>query len=61
MRFEVGQFFQSIDDLTMRAEVIEISDGGRTAKLKLLIHDNSTFGLNVGGIMGGQQRWRLVP
>jgi hypothetical protein len=61
MRFEVGQFFQSIDDTTMRAEVIEISDGGRTAKLKLLTHDHSTFDLNVGGMMGGQQRWRRVP
>jgi hypothetical protein len=61
MRFEVGQPFQGIDDPMMRAEVIEISDGGRNAKLKLLTHDHSTFDLNVGGVMGGQQRWRLAP
>jgi hypothetical protein len=61
MRFEVGQSFQSIDTPAMRAEVIEVSDGGRTAKLKLLTHDYGTFDLNVGGTMGGQQRWRLVP
>jgi hypothetical protein len=45
----------------MRAEVIEIGDGGRDAKLKLLTYDHSTFELNVGGVMADHQKWRLVP
>jgi hypothetical protein len=60
MRFQVGQLFQNIVTPTMCAEVIEVSDGGRDAKLKLLTHDHSTFDLNVGGIMYGNQRWRLA-
>jgi len=61
MRFEVGQIFQGTVDANMHAEVIEMSNGGRDAKLKLLAHDHSTFELNVGGVMAGHQKWRLMP
>jgi hypothetical protein len=45
----------------MRAEVIEVSNEGRDAKLKLLTHDGSTFGLNAGAVMAGHQKWQFVP
>ena len=61
MRFEVGQIFQGTVNAAMRAEVIEISNDGRDAKLKLLTPDYSTFELNVGALMVGHQNWRLVP
>jgi hypothetical protein len=61
MWFEVGQIFEGTVDTTMRAEVIEVSDNGHKAKLKLLTHDGSTFPLNIGAIMTGDHKWRLVP
>ncbi|HEX9589489.1 MAG TPA: hypothetical protein VGA15_17290 [Bradyrhizobium sp.] len=61
MRFEVGQTFQGTVDISMRAEVIEVSNDGRDAKLKLLTHDGSAFELNAGAVMAGHQKWRLVP
>jgi hypothetical protein len=60
MWFEVGQIFESTIDASMRAEVIEISNDGRDAKLKLLTHDHSTVELNIGAIMVGHQKWRPV-
>ena len=60
MWFKVGQIFEGTVDDTMRAEVIEVSNEGRDAKLKLLTHDGSTFELNVGAVMIGNHKWRLV-
>ncbi|MGJ5043122.1 hypothetical protein [Bradyrhizobium sp. HKCCYLRH1062] len=61
MRFVVGQIFEGTTDTTMRAEVLEVWNDGRDAKLNLLTHDHSTFELNAGAVMAGHQHWRLVP
>jgi hypothetical protein len=60
MRFKVGQIFQNTVDASMRAEVIEINDGGRAARLKSSTHDLGTFELNVGAVRNSDHKWHLV-
>ncbi len=60
MRFGVEQVFQSTVGIPMRAEVIEVSNEGRDAKMKLLTDGGGTFELNAGAVMIGHQKWHLV-
>jgi hypothetical protein len=60
MRFQKDQIWQGTADPNMRAEVIKVSDEGRSATLRLLTHDGSTFQLNSGAVLAGLQYWRPV-
>jgi hypothetical protein len=60
MRFQKSQIWQGTADLTMRAEVVEISKDGWSATLRLLTHDRSTFQINWGHALAGLHRWRPV-
>jgi hypothetical protein len=61
MRFELGQVWQKITDETTQAKVIEVSDDGLQAKLRMITHGLGTFELSVGAITAGIQKWRIAP
>ena len=61
MRFELGQVWQKIADGTSQAKVIEVSDDGQRAKLRMITHGLGTFELDASAMTVGIQKWRLAP
>ena len=61
MRFELGQIWHKITDETSQAKVIEVSDNGLQAKLRMITHGLGTFELSIAAITAGIQKWHLTP
>ncbi len=57
MRFVMGEIWQGTRDPAMRAEVIEVSDDGYSATLRLLTGDGGTFQLNRLSALIGEHLW----